>query len=362
MSSGNPDLPYWLAFARCLKVGPKAFALLRSGFPTMREAWTASERDLKTAGLESGVIEALKLHREQTDVNNSLEEINRLGLEVITITDSRYPKLLKEIYDPPAVLFTKGDISSLEHTCLAVVGSRLATNYGLTITKQLVSSLAQAGLTIISGLAYGIDTAAHRAALEVQGKTVAVMASGLDDIYPKANWQLAQQIIAQGGLWLSEFPPHTAPLKQNFPFRNRIIAGLAQGTLVIEAAKDSGALLTAKHALEANREVMAVPGNASSPLSVGTNELLKQGAHLITSSQDVLAIFGLSGKTIAKPREPLNPRLQKLLEQVPYEPTHLETLIRELKLPASALIADLTLLELKGYLADIGGNYYKRLM
>ena len=360
MSSGNQDLPYWLALARCLKLGPKGFALLRAGFPTMAQAWQAGASELKRAGLEQPLVNAIIEHRQRTDVAASQAAIDKLGLEVVIITDDRYPKLLKEIYDPPAVLFVKGDITILTGLCLAIVGSRQATSYGLTTTKEIVSPLARAGAVIISGLAYGIDAAAHRAAIEVGGKTVAVMASGLDQVYPSANHRLAQDIINGGGLWLSEFPPQTAPLKQNFPFRNRIIAGLCQGTVVIEAAKRSGALLTAKHALEANREVFAVPGNASSPLSAGTNELLKQGAHLVTTSDDVLIVFGLTA-TATAPRLPLEPRLQGLFEQLPREPTHLDTLVRQLNLPASSLTADLTLLELKGYIQDVGGQHYQRL-
>lgn len=360
MSSGNQDLPYWLAFARCLKLGPTRFAQLRRAFPTMEKAWQASVSELNKAGLEPALVTALIEHRQTLDVQASQEEIQALGWQVITIADGSYPKLLKQLYDPPAVLFVVGDLNILNTLCLAVVGSRQASSYGLTATQKIVAPIAQAGITIVSGLAYGIDTAAHQATIEAKGKTVAVMACGLDQIYPTANRQLAQNIIKAGGLWLSEFPPHTAPLKQNFPFRNRIIAGLTQGTIVIEAAKNSGALLTAKHALEANREVFAMPGNVSSPTSIGSNELLKQGAHLVTSSEDVLSVFGITTKTV-EALPPVDARLQALLEQLPYEPIHLDDLIRQLNLSTSSLTADLTLLEIKGYVKDAGGQMYKRI-
>ncbi|OHA55180.1 MAG: DNA protecting protein DprA [Candidatus Veblenbacteria bacterium RIFOXYC1_FULL_42_9] len=360
MSSGNQNSAYYVAFARLPKLGPKGFALLRSHFPTMAEAWQASAGELKQAGLETSLVQAIIAHRQKIDVAASYQEIEKLQLEVVTIADPIYPKLLKEIYDPPALLFIRGDLKILENLCLAIVGSRRATSYGLTMAREIANTLAQVGVTIISGLAYGIDASAHKATIEAGGKTAAVMASGLDQIYHSANHKLANEILDKGGLWISEFPPQTAPLKQNFPFRNRIIAGLAQGTIVIEAAKTSGALLTAKHALEANREVFAVPGNATSPASVGTNELLKQGAHLITEASDVLSAFGLKAETTAA-REPLTADLQSLLEKLPYEPTHLETLVRLLNLPASNLTSGLTLLELKGYLKDEGSGRYRRL-
>ncbi|MDZ4229586.1 MAG: DNA-processing protein DprA, partial [Candidatus Veblenbacteria bacterium] len=359
--SENPELPYWLALTRCLKLGPKGFALLRGAFPTMSQVWGASRSELLHARLEVGVVEALLEHRRTTDVAQSWGEVERLGLQLITITDEHYPKLLKEIYDPPALLFARGDLATLEGAGLAVVGTRQATSYGLSTTKDLVAVLARSGFTIISGLAYGIDTAAHRATLEAGGRTVAVMASGLDEVYPTANRHLAHDIVQHGGLWLSEFPPGTAPLKQNFPYRNRIIAGLSRGTLVIEAAPGSGALLTAKHALEANREVFAVPGNITSPTAAGTNELLKQGAHLVTSAEDILNVFGLApAATVALPT--LEPELEQLLQAIPREPIHLDNLARNLQLPVSVLAPQLTLLELKGYLRDVGGQQYIRVV
>ncbi len=360
MSSETKDLPYWVALARLPKLGPKGFASLRSSFPTMETAWRAGDGELKKTGLDSGLIDALKEHRTQTNPTASWQEIENLHLEVTVISDLAYPKMLKEIYDPPAVLFSRGDLKILNNLCLAVVGSRQASSYGLAMARELTSDLARAGITIISGLAYGIDAAAHLATVKSGGKTAAVMASGLDQIYPSANRRLAHEILESGGLWLSEFPPQTAPLKQNFPFRNRIIAGLSSGTIVIEAAKSSGALLTAKHALESNREIFALPGNALSPTAEGTNELLKQGAQLVTSAQDVLNVFGLKA-TQSQARESITTPLEDLLAQLPYEPKHLETLVRELKLPAAELIANLTILEIKGYIKDEGGQFYRRL-
>lgn len=360
MSSQNDDLPYWVALARLNKLGPRSFALLQAAFPTMSQVWHARADELKQAGLPDKVVKALLTHRQQIDIADSWHEITKLNLEVITIKHHNYPTLLKQIYDPPPLLFSKGNLLALNNLCLAVVGSRRTTIYGLTMTKDLVAPLAAAGITIVSGLAYGIDAAAHEAALEGGGKTVAVMASGLDQIYPRANSRLAHKIIEAGGLWLSEFPPRTAPLKQNFPFRNRIIAGLSNGTLVIEAANRSGALLTAHQALEANREVLAVPGNATSPTAAGSNELIKQGAHLVTNATDVLTIFGLKPAT-NHIRQELQPAEKTLLEKLPYEPTPLETLVRNLNLSTAELTANLTLLEIKGYLKDEGGHLYRRL-
>ncbi len=353
------DLPYWVALARCLKLGPTRWALLRRAFPTMREAWDASARELTQAGLDEATVKALAEHRQTTNVEESWAELKKLQLDVLTIADQAYSALLKQIYDPPAVLFYHGHLAALELPSLAVVGTRAATSYGRRVTSELVRELAQAGLCIISGLAYGIDTEAHRATLEVGGATVAVLAGGLDDIYPTANQSLAKKIVEQGGLLLSEYPPGTASLKQNFPYRNRIIAGLARGTLVTEAAPGSGALLTAKHALEANREVFAVPGSIFSEQSQGTNELLKLGAHLVTKAQDVLDVFGLEAVTSLK-LPPPNEAQTALLQHLSSEPTGLDELVRRSGLTAADFTAQLTLLEVAGYVREVGGQKYIR--
>lgn len=356
----NTDLPYWVALSHCLKLGPARMSLLRRSFSTMAEVWTAPVNALKKSGLEEAVINALLTHRGRTDVEKIWTEVEKLKLKVVTITQPEYPKLLKEIFNPPALLFYRGNLESLRQPSLAVVGSRRATAYGLRVTEQLVNDIAIAGVTIISGLAYGIDAAAHQAALSHHAPTVGVVASGLDQIYPTAHYSLAQEMIAQGGAVISEFPPRTAPLKQNFPFRNRIIAGLASGTLVVEAAEESGALITAKAALEANREVFAVPGSILSEFSKGTNELLKLGAHVVTSGLDILNVYGLKDK--ASPARPeLKNHESALLEHLDHEPLHIDELVRKTGQPAAMLLAELMVLELSGYVREVGSHQFVKM-
>lgn len=357
--TAESELSYWVALAHCPKLGPTRFALLRRHFPTMAEVWQANAAALKRAELDEGTIAALIQHRETLRPAESLARLEKLDISAVTVADSRYPALLKQIYDPPPVLFYRGQLEVLQNLCLAVVGTRRATSYGTRATATLIPPLAQAGAVIVSGLAYGIDAAAHRATLSVHGLTVAVLASGLDIIYPTAHHQLAQDIVRQGGLLVSEFAPGTPPLKQNFPYRNRIIAGLTRGTLVIEAAPGSGALVTAKHALEANREIFAIPGSIFSPASQGTNELLALGAHVVTEPDDILEVFNLAAETPA-PRQPVSAEHARLLEMLETEPKLLDDLVRELKLSTADVSAALSQLELAGYVSQIEGRGYAR--
>ena len=224
--------------------------------------------------------------RAESQADAELGNCLQNGVRILTLADPAYPKLLKEIFDPPIVLFCKGDIECLNQHCISIVGSRRATPYGVNTAEKLARELARRGLTICSGLARGIDSAAHRGALEVQGKTMAVLGSGLDHIYPRENKKMAQQI--EGGCVISEFPLNTSPSPQNFPIRNRIISGLSLGTCLVEAAEFSGSLITARLALEQGREVMAVPGNITSPNSFGPNLWIKQGAKLVQNWEDIV--------------------------------------------------------------------------
>ncbi len=357
--ASQADLPYWVALARCLKLGPTRFASLRGAFATMAEAWAAPATTLKRAGLDESTVQALREHREKTNVDESIAELERLGINALTIADERYPKLLSQIFDPPAVLFYRGNLEALKNSALAVVGTRVCTAYGRRAAHELTLELARSGLAIVSGLAYGIDTEAHRAALEAGGTTIAVLAGGLDDIYPTANQGLAQNIVEHAGLLLSEYAPGVASLKQNFPYRNRIIAGLTRGTLVVEGAPDSGSLITAKHALEANREVFAVPGSVFSEQSAGTNALLKLGAHLVTSAQDILNVFGLEATVKTKLPAPTAEQ-EVFLKHLSHEPIHIDELVRKLGRQAAQVMADITLLEVAGYVKDVGGQKYVR--
>ncbi len=364
MSSALPkDTPYWAALNRCLKLGPTRFAQIRQAFDDMQTAWEAPADELAHKGLEPALVQALLEHRPKTDVQASWAEIERLGLAVITLADDGYPKALAQIYDPPPVLYVKGNAAALSQDSLAVVGTRRATSYGLRVTETLIPDLAVSGLVIVSGLAYGIDAAAHRACLAAGGTTVAVLACGLDRIYPPAHQPLAEDIVRSGGALVTEFAPGVPPLKQHFPFRNRIIAGLAKGALIIEAAEGSGALLTAQHALEANREVFAVPGNISSQASWGPNELIRQGAHPVWSGRHILDAFGLEAASRPRAsRTELSPEQAGLLSRLTHEPIHIDDLIRESGIEAAELAPMLTVLELGGYAKEVEPQTYIRLV
>ncbi len=359
MSNNNSDLIYWLAWLSNPKIGPSRFALLRRSFTTMQAAWQASSLELKQAGLESELINNIINYRAQTDPADLMAKTEQLKIKLVTIAEADYPKLLKEIYDPPPLLFYKGSVAAWQNNCLGVVGTRRATGYGLRVTSDLTKDLALAGLTIVSGLAYGIDTAAHQATLEVGGQTIAVLASGLDTIYPAANRQLANKIISQGGALISEFPLAMPPLKQNFPYRNRLIAGLSRGVLVCEATVDSGALITAKLALESGRDVFAVPGSIYSEQAQGSNELLKLGSHLVTKAADVLNLFGLDS-IAPRPLHKLTAEQEKFLSVFSLDPENLDDLIRQSGLSAGAFMAQLTELELAGWVKEVSPHGYVR--
>ncbi len=360
MSNNNSDLIYWLAWLSNPKIGPSRFALLRRHFTSLQAAWQASSLELKQAGLDSELVNNIITYRAQTDPADLMAKIKQLKIKLGTITEPDYPKLLKEIYDPPPLLFYQGSSAAWQNNCLGVVGTRRATAYGLLVTSDLTKDLALTGLTIVSGLAYGIDTAAHQATLEVGGQTMAVLASGLDTIYPAANRQLANKIMNQGGALLSEFPLAMPPLKQNFPYRNRLIAGLSRGVLVCEATVDSGALITAKLALEANREVFAVPGSIYSDQAQGSNELLKLGGHLVTKAADVLNVFGIDSAA-GRPLPKLTAEQEKFLGVFSLEPKNLDDLIRQSGLSTPTFMSRRTEMELAGWVKEINPRCYVRL-
>ncbi len=357
----NNDLPYWAAWSRCPKIGPTRFARLRQAFSNMQEAWQASAQNFRQIGFDEQLIAELVQHRQQTDVKKSWEEIQSLGINLTTVTDDNYPPFLKEIADPPALLYWRGNWDCVNKQTLATVGARRMTPYGQQAVACLIPPLASAGLTIVSGLAYGIDAACHQSTLAAGGSTIGVLACGLDQIYPAANRQLGQKIIAQNGLLLSEYSPGVLPLKHHFPVRNRIIAGLAQATLILEATLKSGALITAKLALEYNRDVFAVPGSILSEMSQGTNELLKLGAIPALKAEDILATFNLRVSPVNLTRK-LNDIEEMIVNALNDEPKHVDELARLLNLPAGEITAKLTLLELEGLVKNAGQQKFIKLI
>lgn len=282
-----------------------------------------------------------------------------LKIRKITIQDKAYPKLLKEIYDPPKELYILGKLKAEENYPLAVVGTRKISNYGKQVTIDLVRNLAKAGLTIISGLALGVDGLAHQSCLDVNGRTIAVLGSGLNQIYPSIHKKLAEKIIQSGGAIISEYPPDTRPEKWTFPMRNRIIAGLSLGVLVIEAPEISGALITARCALDFGREVFAVPGNIYSQNSVGTNQLIKLGAKPVTKAEDILDALNLE-LALEQKREikPASKEEKIILEILAAGPVHIDEIIKKTKLDSPIVSSTLTMMEITGKVRHIGnGNY-----
>ena len=281
------DLKYWVAFDRIHGLGPKRFNRMEAHFGTLGEAWRAKRGELRDAGIGSAVAEDIDSKRERIDPDSEMERLLKRGVQPIHLRSDEYPEQLAESPEPPAVIYVCGDFEPRDNNSIAIVGTRNATQYGLQMATLLSSELASYGITIVSGLAIGIDSAAHRAALAAGGRTVAVMAGGLDSVYPQRNRGLARQIVESGFL-VSEYQLGVRSKREHFPRRNRIISGLSRGVVVVEAAKKSGATWTVKWALEQNREVFAVPGNATSYQSEGTNWLIQQGAKLTTCADDVL--------------------------------------------------------------------------
>ncbi|MFA6909401.1 MAG: DNA-processing protein DprA [Patescibacteria group bacterium] len=363
---------HWVAFSHCAPIGPKQFSRLISSFPSLETAWNASDEELRSIGITDKAIEARTKNLETfPDPVKLLENITDAGIDVVTIRDDQYPRLLKEIPDHPYVLYTRGTLTDMR-TTLGIVGTRRATSYGIEVARRFAQELAGAGVGIISGLALGIDAASHAAAVEAQGYTIAVLGSGVDDIYPRTNQGLADSIIANNGCILSEFPPGTFPQKQHFPIRNRIIAGLSKGVLVIEGGQDSGSLITARLALEYNRDVMAVPGDIFRDMSAGPNRLIQMGATLVTRPHDVMETLGEGNAEnihrVDNPGMISNNQLhtqttaeeRALLDLLAHAPRHVDELIHLSALSPAVVSAALTTMELKGAIRNIGGMNYVR--
>ena len=335
----------------------------------MKAAFEATSAELADAGIDETVAEAFVSQRPLLDPARELTLLETHDVRALTLLDPLYPPALKAIHDPPAVLFVRGTLPDSSRPHLAVVGSRHPSRYGKDATEAIVGPLARAGVVIVSGLALGIDGCAHAAAVDAEGSTIAVMGAGLDDdnIYPSMHRTLASRMMAGGGALVSEFPIGTHVLKHHFPFRNRIIAGLCKATLVIEAKEQSGSLITARAALESNRDVFAVPGPISSPLSIGPNNHVKTGnAALVTSADDVLFALGLRVERPASDPAPATPIVADskeeagILKVLGHEPLHMDEIIRVSGLPAPTASSTLTLMEIKGSARHVGGRQYVR--
>jgi DNA processing protein len=354
---------YWLAFARVPRIGRVRIAQLEEHFGRLEHAWTASPAELKAAGLDSGAISACLAAREAVRPDAEAAALEKEGVTALTWHDEAYPKQLKEIYDRPPVLFVRGTLTPADDWSVAVVGTRRVTVYGRQVAEEMARGLAVNRVTVVSGLARGVDAIAHRAALEAGGRTVAVLACGLDLVYPPEHRRLAEQIIEQGAL-VSDYPLGTQPRSEYFPRRNRILSGMSLGVLVVEGDVKSGALITAREALEQNREVFAVPGGIYSPNSRGTNKLIRESAAKLTLDvQDILAELNLSMAAHQIEMTELMPTDETesvLLQHLTAQPTHIDEVRRISGLPIAAVTSALAMLELKGLVRQVGRMNYVR--
>ena len=375
------DIEKWLKLIRADGVGPITFAKLIKHFGSVDGALGDSVSELsKIDGIGFKTAERIAASRDKFDVTGELKLAEKLGVWLINLNDERYPVVLKRIYDPPPVLYVKGALTREDNLCISIVGTRRCSLYGQEQASRLAHFLGSAGFTICSGMARGIDTAAHQGALSAGGRTIAVQGCGLANIFPPENKNLFE-LIAGSGACISELPLRYEPLSENFPPRNRIIAGLSLGTIVVEAPLNSGAMITARSAMEYNREVMAVPGKIDSPLSKGTHKLIKEGAKLIESVEDVMEALGYIGeqmadhvtdaaeKAAAKGEKPLfDIRELKLIgdEKMIYdylhkEPSHIEQIIMDTKLTPGSVNAGLISLRLKGLIKQLPGSLFVKI-
>jgi len=335
-------------------------SLMEAYFGDLERAWHASYAELTSAGLDAKSAEAITSLREGISLRDEIESLKRYNVTVLIGNDSAYPRRLKEIYDYPPLLYVRGTLTPDDEWALGVVGTRRASVYGKQATEEIVADLARNRITIVSGLAKGIDCAAHLTALQNGGRTIAVAACGLDMVYPSEHANLARQIMAQGAL-VSEFPLGTKPKAEHFPQRNRIISGMSLGVLVVEAGDKSGAMITANWAVEQNRDVFALPGSIFSPASKGTNRLIQEGAKLVRNSTDILEELNLTVVARQLEMEELADTTDaeaELLSHLSEEATHIDDVCRRSRLPTATVAGMLTMLELKGLAKQVGGMNY----
>lgn len=367
---GADGLRDWILLGQAPGIGPRTFVRLLERFGDPTAALSASAAQLADAGLKSATISAIRAP-DHAAAEASLEWAERPDARILTLVDSTYPASLKEVADPPPLLYVRGDVSLLAEPQLAVVGSRSPTPGGREITRELARALSGFGLVITSGMAIGIDGVAHEAALEA-GRTIAVLGTGPDLVYPAAHRELAHRIVASGAL-VSELPPGQGPLPQNFPRRNRIISGLCLGVLVTEAALKSGSLISARMALEQGREVFAVPGSIRSPLSKGCHALIREGAKLVESADEILAELApqlhaliaaadarCEGPPETAPEGILDDGQAALLDAMGFDPVAPDELIARSGLPAEQISSMLSLLEIEGHVSSVPGGRYCR--
>ena len=364
-----PEAEYWLALSRLPGVGRATFLRILEKFQTPKDAWGCSDTEWNQAEVSRAKLET---HAQRAEAlawaRDQVEKLSATRRSLIVYGAPKYPASLATLRYPPPYLFVLGEIP--DPPALAIVGSRKVTEYGARVTRELAEDLAAAGLTIVSGFARGIDTIAHKAAIAVKGKTIAVWGTGPDEVYPDENKDLVDEVVAHGCI-ITEFPFGLAPDAANFPVRNRLIAGLSDGVLVAQARRKSGALLTAEHALEQGKEIFAIPGEIGSESFVGTHALLKQGARIVTCADDILSVFQLASRPRSSPESkrvlapaiplpPLNEIERRVYEGLGTTACHIDRLSVSLHLSVGETARVLTMLELKGLVTKQAGNLIAR--
>ncbi len=355
-----PTQAYWIAFNKVAGIGPARLTTLLEVCGSVEAAWKASIQQLQAAHLDKRTLENLLLARRQFDLADEWQRTVRVGVQVLTWDDPAYPAHLRQTDAAPPVLYVRGQLLEADSLAIAIVGTRRASAYGREVAHMAATEFAHNDITVVSGLALGIDTVAHQAALAAGGRTIAVLGSGVDQVYPTQNRALADAIIANGAL-VSEYPLGTRPEANNFPPRNRIISGLSRGVVIVEASQRSGALITAEFAAEQGRDVFAVPGSILHPGSAGCNDLIRQGATPFLSVNDVLDQLNFATLTTQSQlrqhalSDPLEAQLMTILAHESY---HIDELVRRMALPSGQVGSLLTLLELKGLVRQVGGMMY----
>lgn len=351
---------FWVAFNKVAGIGPIRLRALLNICGSIEAAWRASIHQLQDAGLDKRTQENLLQARRELDLAQEWQRIARAEVEVLTWDDPNYPANLREVEASPPVLYVRGTLIEQDLLAVALVGTRRASAYGREVAHMAASQLAQQQVTVISGLALGVDTIAHRAALDAGGRTLAVLGSGVDQIYPAQNRDLGKDIMANGAL-ISEYPLGTRPEANNFPPRNRIISGLSRGVVVIEAGQRSGALITARFAADQGRDVFAVPGSILHPGSVGCNQLIRDGATPFLSVADLLDQLDFTNFSVqsrVRQSTPADPLEAQLLRTLSREPHHIDDIARQLTWPAAQVSSLLIMMELKGLVKQVGGMNY----
>ena len=360
------DLQYWLALHALPEIGPVYARRLLSVFERPENVFTASiERLMMAEGIGEQRARKIAEFNKWKQIKEEMTTAEQKGITLISMEDKSYPSLLRRVPDSPLVLYVKGEFQDSDRFAVAMVGSRGATPYGIQMAEKISSKLARTGITVVSGMARGIDTVCHKAALRAGGRTIAVLGCGIDRTYPPENGSL-KQAIASSGVVISEFPFGTLPNRENFPRRNRIISALSLGVIVVEATLDSGSLITVGYALDQNREVFAVPGNSSSRNSRGTNDLIKKGARLVESADEVIEELGPQLKGILKEEKIKDTKTlpdmtddeRMLFNHLGSEPRHIDTITREMEMTMPRALSVLLSLELKGVVRQSEGKQF----